>query len=218
MSPRKNLFELSSQEKSRVVEHNKKSHAFGLPSNLHIEDWKDTLVDFGYRCLFTGTYEISLEHFIPQSIGHGGTMRGNVYPLSKSLNSSKGDTNPFIWAHNNRHHIEYDKFLQIVEYLAEQLSLSPEEFKDYVFWCFANPRTDFDIKRDQLKGYRTSLQLWKAQRKKEEQTARVLSYFASLVNIEEANLFVSFADWCLQHHHPIHQNSFPLYIQSLYQK
>jgi hypothetical protein len=42
-------------------------------------------------------------------------------------------------------------------YLAAQNNLTPQEYREFYDWCFANPRTVDEIKRDQ----RHSLEIWR---------------------------------------------------------
>ncbi|MFT9488292.1 MAG: hypothetical protein ACH0QD_13140 [Tepidibacillus sp.] len=81
-------------ECQKVVEHNKKSQEKGLVGNLDCYAWRQIKEEFDNRCAYSMSFHLSMDHFIPQSIGHGGTYVGNVYPLDPRLNSSKGDKNP----------------------------------------------------------------------------------------------------------------------------
>ncbi|MBL4952056.1 hypothetical protein JK635_07510 [Neobacillus sp. YIM B02564] len=209
------LFTLPYVEKSRVVEHNKRSQEKGLQGDLHVDQWEQILHDFSYRCPFTGSYEISMEHFIPESLGHGGTTIGNVYPITPSLNASKSNANPFLWR-ETLSKANQSRFDEIVSYLAEQLSLTPDEFREYVFWCFGHPRSNEQIKQDNCRGLTSSLALWQYEKNHMRKVDRVLSHFARQTGLDDPKLFVQFADWCLDHHHPISPDYFSAYIQSLF--
>jgi hypothetical protein len=91
--------------------------------------------------------EITLEHFIPLSWGHGGTIKGNIYPMSASLNYSKQDENPFIWIEREdiKNSIDIQKWEKLLNYLSKCNKLTVEEFTEYVNWCYKNKRTVEEI-------------------------------------------------------------------------
>lgn len=118
--------------------------------------------DFNGACALTGeSDDIHLEHFIPISTSHGGTYEGNVYPLIEELNISKNGANPFEWIQlpdiNER--IPADRWNTLVLYLAENNGLTAEEFREFVCWCFDNPRTPAQAERDTKRGI-YSIDLW----------------------------------------------------------
>lgn len=65
-----------------------------LPSDLTAEEWIAIKSRFDFKCALSNSEDITLEHFIPSSIGHGGTTIYNCYPLGASLNYSKNSKNP----------------------------------------------------------------------------------------------------------------------------
>lgn len=96
--------------------------------------------------LFKGSsrrYEI--DHFIPLSIGHGGTYKGNLMVIPKDWNTSKSNKNPFEWCKENLTREELDLYMGKVENLAKLNEMSLIEFEDYTNWCFKNPRTLTDL-------------------------------------------------------------------------
>lgn len=120
-------------------------------------------------CAITGKVEdTTLEHWIPFKTGHGGNVPGNVYLMFGPLNYSKQAKNPFDWFKANRQRFELNqsRFDSLVAKLAEQNGLTSGEFRDYTDWCFANPRNEAQIKRDNARyGYRvTSVELWRETR------------------------------------------------------
>lgn len=108
------------------------------------------------KCAITGDDDTHLDHFIPMSTGHGGTYEGNLILLSKELNLSKGTRNPFIWAKDYLTEEQQKNFTKVVEYLAELNGLTVEEYREFVFWCFENPRDVDEITEDN----RDSLSIW----------------------------------------------------------
>ena len=96
---------------------------------------------FDRRCALTGETDITEEHAIPLSIGHGGTIHGNMWPLCKRLNSSKYNKNIFEWFEANRQRFELSqaKFDRLIEWLAAANDMTVEEYRDFVYWCHANP-------------------------------------------------------------------------------
>lgn len=108
---------------------------------------------------------ITLEHWIPISIGHGGTVLGNVYSMVGYLNCSKQKTNPFEWFEANRQRFELDesRFDMLVWRLATENGLTAEEFRRFTYWCFDNPRTNKQIMADNIRfGYKKpSIELWR---------------------------------------------------------
>lgn len=138
-----------------------------MPSNWNISIRMLVMSDFKNQCTLTGINqdECDDDQFIPLATGHGGSYAGNLYPLSLQLNRSKHDKNPFEWFATNAERFGLDpaRFEALVAKLAEQNGLTPEDFREYTYWCFANPRNLTQIKRDNTRyGYRvTSVELWR---------------------------------------------------------
>lgn len=131
-----------------------------LPDNISDEDMQFIDVQFNNVCFLTGSNEnIHYDHVIPLAIGHGGTTIGNVIPLRGDLNLSKNDNNIFEWFEVNRQRfkLSQERFDSLIVYLAAQNNLTPQEYREFYDWCFANPRTVDEIKRDQ----RHSLEIWR---------------------------------------------------------
>ncbi len=119
-------------------------------------------------CFLTGiksegygaTKTVHLDHFIAIDTGHVGRIIGNLYPLSSKLNISKSNKNPFEWIKEDTvaNQISPDKWNKLIGYFAHCYDLTVEQYKDFVYWCYANPRRIKDIEKD---GDITSLELWK---------------------------------------------------------
>jgi len=107
----------------------------------------------------------TVDHWIPLTIGHGGSYYGNVYSLSGRRNYSKREANPFEWFEANRQRFDLDqsRFDALVWRLAAQNGLTPEEFRKFTYWCFENPRTVEQIAEDNARyGYKkSSLEIWR---------------------------------------------------------
>ena len=135
-----------------------------LPNTWGKNEYGITSSLYGDKCTLSNEGQTEFDHFIPLSIGHSGTVTENMYPLSKGLNRNKSDANPFEWfaANAKRFNLDPSRFESLVAKLAEQNGLTPEDFREYTYWCFDNPRDLMQIKRDNARyGYRvTSVELW----------------------------------------------------------
>lgn len=109
-----------------------------LPDTLTYEQ---TLL-LGDTCVLTGADLTHLDHVIPVSIGHGGTTYENMIPLSAELNLSKNASNVFEWAHFNYERLGFtlERFYEVMTEVADRNDMTLEEYRDYVYWCHANPR------------------------------------------------------------------------------
>jgi hypothetical protein len=122
-----------------------------LPSTLTAKQYEKTLGYFENACALTGRNDnIEREHAIPLSIGHGGTTFENCYPMANGLNQSKGNKNIFEWFEANRQRFELsqERFDKLIAYLASANAMIVEEYRDYVYWCHANPRSIDEIKNE----------------------------------------------------------------------
>jgi hypothetical protein len=129
-----------------------------LPSDLTEEDVQKLKRQ---RCAISqkNSYDVTVDHFIPISWGHGGNLKGNVYPLDKTLNRTKSSMNPFRWVKRNQVKDKVNMRLwdQLIEDLADQYCLTVREFTRYVNWCEANKRDVDQVLKDQ----RTSIEIWR---------------------------------------------------------
>jgi hypothetical protein len=122
-----------------------------LPNTLTDEEYSRALEYFGNACALTGrTSNLEMEHAVPMSIGHGGTTFGNCYPMSKGINQSKWKNNIFEWFEANRQRFELsqERFDKLIEWLASANAMTVEEYRDYVYWCHANPRSDDELRAE----------------------------------------------------------------------
>lgn len=125
-------------ERSRAEGQRRRARLRQLDNSLTALEWKLTCEIFDHKCALTGDSDISMDHFIPVSAGAGGTNSLNVYPLSKRLNFSKNDKNPFEWFEQNklRFNLQQEKFDRLVGVLAALNCMRIAEFKAHVYSAF----------------------------------------------------------------------------------
>lgn len=136
---------------SKVLLNNqiRRARKASLPNTLTTKEYAKTLTHFGNACALTGrTGDVEIEHAIPISSGHGGTIFENCYPLTKALNISKSNSNIFEWfeANRQRFNLEQSRFDRLIEWLGKANGMTVEEYRDYVYWCHANPRSLDELK------------------------------------------------------------------------
>lgn len=151
----------------------RRARRLSLPNTLTAFQHAEANAVFNYSCALTKeTENIHLEHFIPLTIGHGGTTIENTYPMCGWLNQRKGKSNPFTWF-AGRTDIDPTRWDALVSYLADANGLSPADFRAYVDWCYANPRTIDQIVADNERyGYVVpSVTLWIASKELSSQIA-----------------------------------------------
>ncbi|PFS24332.1 hypothetical protein COK46_01580 [Bacillus thuringiensis] len=131
------------ENKDKVAVHKQRYRARkkALPATWTVEQKEEMMEYFDRKCALTGEVDITEEHAIPLSIGHGGTIHGNMWPLCSRLNSSKYNKNIFEWFEANRQRFELPqaKFDRLIKWLASANEMTVEEYRDYVYWCHANP-------------------------------------------------------------------------------
>jgi hypothetical protein len=74
--------------------------------------------------------------------------------MTEKLNRSKFTNNIFEWFETNRQRFELsqEKFDRLIEWLASANAMTVEEYRDYVYWCHANPRTVDEINENNAEG------------------------------------------------------------------
>src|SRR5699024_12740989 len=82
---------------------------------------------FDNKCSLCEEDEFELDHFIPISTNEGGTTVGNIIPLCRRMNSSKGARNPFEWASTMLNEEELKRFDRVVKFLARKNNMRSEE-------------------------------------------------------------------------------------------
>ncbi len=114
------------------------------------------------RCAISkkNSFDVTVDHFIPISWGHGGNIKGNVYSLDQTLNRTKSSLNPFRWVKRKevKDKINMRLWDQLIEELASQNRLTVREFTQYVNWCEENKRGLDEVKSDQ----RWSIEIWRS--------------------------------------------------------
>lgn len=145
--------EIFSESNKRYVKENKevidairlrrRARKKNLPDELTADEMKWIMEKFDYCCALSGQRleALDLDHFIPLSIGRGGTIVGNIIPLSPSLNGSKQDSNPFEWIKREdiQRVVPIEKFNEVVRHLSELNNMTVDQYKEYVYFCFENP-------------------------------------------------------------------------------
>jgi hypothetical protein len=130
------------KEKMQMLRHRRLARLKQLPNDITDEQLNIICEKFN-GCALTGeTTNVHMDHVIPLSIGHGGSIYGNMIPLRADLNISKNNRNIFEWFEENkeRFNLSQEKFDELIEYLAEINKMTVEEYRDYVYWCHDNPR------------------------------------------------------------------------------
>lgn len=138
-------WQIANQPRVRANYNRRRARQMSLPTD------KDLSAVYEYnegRCVFTDVSEnVHMDHFIPLSIGHGGTVVGNLILLRGDLNISKNNSNPFEWFRENKERFSLcdEKFASVIQRLADINEMTTEDYKDYVYWCFDNPRETKEI-------------------------------------------------------------------------
>lgn len=124
-----------------------------LPNTLTTVGANEILTKFKNKCAITGDGNYHMDHVIPISAGHGGTVYGNMIPLRADLNISKSDRNIFDWFADNRERfgLEQRKFDELIEYLADINGMTTQEYEEYVRRCHDNPRTVDEVIDEQAR-------------------------------------------------------------------
>jgi 5-methylcytosine-specific restriction endonuclease McrA len=149
LSENKRLWKVSNPKKVLLSVQRRRSRMKYLPDSLTDDEYNMTLIHFGNKCALTGIEtKLDMDHAIPLSVGHGGTTFQNCYPLSSQLNQSKNNNNIFEWFEANRQRFELsqERFDKLIAWLASANAMSVEEYRDYVHWCHANPRSIDELK------------------------------------------------------------------------
>ncbi len=124
-----------------------------LPDDLTHKQKARIIDHFRGACALSGdTGDSHLDHVIPISIGHGGTIYENMIPLRSDLNISKGARNLFDWFADNRERfgLEQRKFDELIEYLANINDMTTQEYEEYVRWCHDNPREFDEVENEDI--------------------------------------------------------------------
>lgn len=122
----------------------RRARKLSLPEDLTVQEQEYMENYFGKGCALTGDPDACLDHVIPLATGRGGTTLTNVLPLRSDLNSSKHSANIFEWFEANRERFDLPqyKFDIAIEYVASLNRMAPEEYREYVYECHANPKEE----------------------------------------------------------------------------
>jgi hypothetical protein len=141
-------------EKIFTYNNQRREMSEALPGEYEEEVWWSVRNVYGWKCAFTRSKRVAVDHFIPVAIGHGGTYEANLIPLDFSLNTSKKHYHPSRLY--KRHGVSYEAYASVLGYLASLNGLTSSEYELFIDWCFANPRTVDEVKSDQ----RHSIEIW----------------------------------------------------------
>lgn len=148
---RQRKYFINNKEKFYVKNNKRKAKRKLMPNDLTNEEYQATLDVFSRKCALSGDVgNIHMDHAIPLSVGHGGTVVWNVYPLSETLNLSKHNHNIFEWFDENKVRFNLDSiaFNNLILFLSNRCNLTKEEYKEFVYWCYDNKRNNKEIKND----------------------------------------------------------------------
>lgn len=126
--------------KTLAVQQKRRALKKALPSTLTTQQAEYILAN---GCCLTGANEnLHLDHVIPLSTGHGGTTFENIIALRGDLNLSKQARNIFEWAENKHEEFGFtmEHFYTAMAELAKKNGMTLNEYREYVFSCFKNPR------------------------------------------------------------------------------
>jgi len=134
----------NNKDKHNAYKQVRRARKRALPDTLTSEQVEIILKRLNNKCALTGDDEYELDHFVAINTGHGGTIYENMIPLSRSLNASKRDNNPFEWFEGNkrRFNVTEESFSNLVSYLAELNEMSVNEYRDYVYECYSGSQLE----------------------------------------------------------------------------
>lgn len=131
------LYREANRERRSFNEARRRARKQELPDTLTFEEVNEIVRKFDGKCAICDEEYEHLDHFIPLSSGHGGTVKENMVPLCQSHNSSKHARNPFVWADNHLSEYERGRFDALVSYLTEVNGIAGvENYKAHVYQCF----------------------------------------------------------------------------------
>lgn len=82
------------------------------------------------------------------SIGHGGTYLGNLIVVPSNWNVTKSAINPFEWCDECLNSQDKGLYMTKVADLARLNNMTLDEYKEFIFWCFDNPRTIDELQKE----------------------------------------------------------------------
>ncbi|HDR7733379.1 TPA: HNH endonuclease [Bacillus thuringiensis] len=145
----KEQYQKENPDQGILRRHNYRARQQQLPAKLTLSDIIEMRMEQNSICLLAGSDEsMVVDHFIPLSIGHGGSTFENCYYLHEHFNNTKGNKNPFEWIKLQRGFVQRRFYSVLVPMLAARNEMTVKEFTEYVYWCFANPRTIEDLQEE----------------------------------------------------------------------
>ena len=116
-----------------------KANRLGLPANFSGDDYLYKIKLFDGCALSNREEIVHMDHVIPLYLGIEGSTKDNILPMAATLNLSKGRANIFEWykKHKDRLNLDDGKFSHAIHHLAELKGMDVEEYRKYVYECFA---------------------------------------------------------------------------------
>lgn len=159
------VYSRSNRDLFKDYQEQRKEMVASLPSDITSVDLKEIMGNYDYRCCLTGerldSSALHLDHIVPYSVGHVGNVHYNVWPITGSLNMSKGNKNVFQWARERavqRGDIDLMRFYTVMNDIAASADLTLAEYESFITWCHDNPRTAEEAREDK----RHSIEIWRA--------------------------------------------------------
>ncbi|MDM5455235.1 hypothetical protein [Peribacillus simplex] len=129
---------INNREKLVLKELRRRTIKKALPFDFDVKKREELLEIYNFSCAFTGSENFHLDHVIPLTIGHGGSVFKNMIPLRADLNLSKKNHNIFEWV-KTRSDIDLNRFNTVMGEIAERNNMSLDQYREYVYDCFENP-------------------------------------------------------------------------------
>lgn len=133
--------------KIRIAKEKRENAIKAVPNKLKEREAELIRKHYQYECALTCKYDtVALDHFVPLSwgpivkkFGIGGTTYANMIPFHRSINSSKGGMNPFIWfaRYGLKHGVSSEKWNNAVQYIAEKHGISTFDYINKVNACYS---------------------------------------------------------------------------------
>ncbi|PFZ04030.1 hypothetical protein COL75_11265 [Bacillus wiedmannii] len=133
------------QNKRTVLRrHDRKSRELGLHTKLDgegIEEFKNIVMNAA--CILTGSFEnVSSDHIIPTSLT-GGSHIGNLLPIRRELNSSKGSLPFFLWIRtksfrdiSKKYGVLPERVQFYIDFAAELNFMTSDQYERYTLWVW----------------------------------------------------------------------------------
>lgn len=134
----KRQWQRNNPDKMKTYRQRRRAKKRNLPNTLTGEQMTLMLQQQNNKCVISGKSDnLELEHFIPISWGVGGTTYENCYYLTKSLNRSKGNKNPFEWIQTQSEEYQKQFYNVLVPLMASKNGMTTKDYEEYIYHCEA---------------------------------------------------------------------------------